>query len=709
MLGSHPISAILGADVHATDDTAVIRSYIKGLTDVGLYVLLIAAGSKVPADYRTVKQISDDNEVWRAETGNPESDAPGGIHLATNDMVRLRSYVTRYRKDKRTPRIAPYVDELKPLEKRLTVAEKKATAAREVLLQERRRELIDVQSVDEAKVALMNTWDLCSSGELNALPEVREFEELKSVLSPRVNELNNLIDAVPDDAPVNLAIDVGRSGLIVVDCDTAEQRHAFCDWWASKSGINEARFAQPTVLSPGQRKNGVWVHRDGGHFYFTTDGIDLPLSTGKMTVHHNGEQFDVFWRDRYVLIPPSTRSEGTYHRLGPVLGLRQNEWLYREILAWEEESKRPERDHDGLDEETSDALKEWWKHTSWAAILVPHGWELTGTDRSCGCQVWGHPNGRSNDKSATAHEPGCSSTRYNAEDPPIHFWTSNPGLNIANKLSDVSRFATTLSKLQLYAALNFGGDDGLAMSHIPELRASQSRVVFPQDKPFGMSLLVSGDSDEDDPPVDHAATKYVVESYATPAPSQQTPVMAPPPTAPSAYTTRVTGTGSVKSPYTLEQLPFGMSGVSSRNLVGPATINTSPENVESVENVTSGVTGNVTTPVPGVITGTVPTSVTQTLTPYDATRYETCVSQAQPHASSQVAPVAQFPVQTIHTSQTTASTAPETPEPSVDGSAVTKEWVQGELRGMLSEVLAEQLPSLVREALASAFTNLPQK
>lgn len=69
----------------------------------------------------------------------------------------------------------------------------------------------------------------------------------------------------PDGVPVNVAVSVGGSGLLVVDCDTAEQLAGFLARAGAPPGT------EPTVRSPGQRdlRTGEMTHKDGGHFYFT--------------------------------------------------------------------------------------------------------------------------------------------------------------------------------------------------------------------------------------------------------------------------------------------------------------------------------------------------------------------------------------------------------------------------------------------------------
>ena len=533
MLGSHPISAVIGADITATSDTASFSAYVKALSDAGLFVMMCQRESKIPADYRTPKQKKDDLTEYAEATGDTTRDEPrGGVHMATNNVSRLRSYVKRYRKE---------------------------------------------------------------HGE---------------------------------EAPVNLAIEVGNSALIIVDCDTAAERAAFCDWWASKHGDERLKHALPTVLSPGVFKDGVWVHKDGGHFYFTVDGLNLPANMGKMSVTHNGVTFDVFWRDRYVLIPPSVRAEGPYQRVGPVLQLTDHEWLHREILTYAaSRSIRPEGGGK-LSEHNQDALVSWYTSTSWGDILAPHGWEWTGEDKSCGCPIWGRPGGRSSDKSATAHEPGCSNSRYNPEDPPIHFWTSQPGKEIQEKLHEVGGGASTLSKLQLFAALEFEGSDRAALRSMPGMQSMtmRSQSVQVPGMPFFTSVRVEVDDDDEDVIV---TDSYSYEDEVDAGSIEAVP---PPHTATNAVTNPFTEALSREGTPMRTHMDGNSGGVLQKTLAQPAGLDHLENSRNVSENLTPAVTPAVTPTVTAGVTPIVTAGVTGSEASHYGTRYEQPVESAAPSA-----------------------------------------------------------------------------
>ena len=64
MLGSTPLSAILGSGVDSTDHEAM-RSFVRAACGEGLSLLLVLPNSKQPADMRTVRQRSADDKAAR--------------------------------------------------------------------------------------------------------------------------------------------------------------------------------------------------------------------------------------------------------------------------------------------------------------------------------------------------------------------------------------------------------------------------------------------------------------------------------------------------------------------------------------------------------------------------------------------------------------------------------------------------------------------
>lgn len=278
----------------------------------------------------------------------------------------------------------------------------------------------------------------------------------------------------PGELP-NLAINVGRSRLLVVDVDTPEEVQAFRDWASmrSASGEEAAMWQRlvPTVTSPGTKDaQGNWVHHGGGHFWLrlSDDDVaniafsDLPAD---MTIHHGDSKFSLFITNHYVLIPPSRRAEGAYRSTGPVVEVPP--WMI-EFLADTATQRRALAARDGssdLSDEAQESLQDWYDATPWSTLLDDLNYTVTGTD-SCGCPIWGRPGGASR-KSVTAHQRGCTSQLYGgSEDPPLVIWTDNPGPELEAARAMTRSGGRAVSKAQVASAMYFDGDMGRTFTAI---------------------------------------------------------------------------------------------------------------------------------------------------------------------------------------------------------------------------------------------------
>ena len=269
------------------------------------------------------------------------------------------------------------------------------------------------------------------------------------------------------DTPVNIAMEVGRSRLILVDTDTPAEMDAFRQLWAEQSGDPNLAWVPPTVRSPGvfDEDTQTWIHKDGGHFYFTIpDGLELPTAPGSITMGPAGSQFTIYWRDRYVLIPPSRRKEGDYWAAGtdhdaPIWLLELIRQRGGEVL--QRQAEREERRAKAVETGEVDSIEAWGVATAWSTILETAEWEFSGRTDSCTCEIWTRPGQPANKKSATVHGEGCSDPRFDPVNPPIHIWSDN----ISGGLADwVASHGKTLSKLQFIAAVFHDGDVSKAMA-----------------------------------------------------------------------------------------------------------------------------------------------------------------------------------------------------------------------------------------------------
>lgn len=271
------------------------------------------------------------------------------------------------------------------------------------------------------------------------------------------------------ETPVNMAMEVGRSRLVVIDVDTVAELDAFRQTWAERSGDPALAWVAPTVSSPGvQADDGTWVHQGGGHFYFTLpEGLELPPETpSTLTYGEAGAQWVARIKDAYVLIPPSQRKEGTYWVSGTDHAIP--DWLLADILGNAEargqrRAERAERAAKAAASGDVDEITAWTQATPWDDILEAAGWTPAGRADGCTCDIWTRPGNNPSPKSATAHNSGCSDPRMNPDSPPIHIWSDNVEGGLA---SWVASHGKTLSKLQFIAAVHHGGDIVKAMESV---------------------------------------------------------------------------------------------------------------------------------------------------------------------------------------------------------------------------------------------------
>jgi len=299
--------------------------------------------------------------------------------------------------------------------------------------------------------------------------------------------LDRYAETFGDAVEVNVAVSLGRSRLVVVDCDTAAQVAAFL------ADAEVAPDTAPTVRSPGQLgADGVTlVHRDGGHFYFAVpDGVELPERPEAMTLGDGDGAYSVLWGvGKYVLTPPSVRPEGPYTASGPVWPLPK--WLADRITAHGQARLERARDTQARTDTHADPVARWGLTVPWAAILEPAGWFPTGKADGCGCPTWTAPGTHGSPKSATAHEPGCAQW-VAAADPPLHIWTDNPGPPWAGYIATSGK--TTLSKLQAVALLHYDDNTGAAMDALGIELTDSDALAVPDDLPADFGRIREGEN-----------------------------------------------------------------------------------------------------------------------------------------------------------------------------------------------------------------------
>jgi hypothetical protein len=299
---------------------------------------------------------------------------------------------------------------------------------------------------------------------------------------------------VKNEITPNLGVEVGRSRMVVVDVDTAAEKDAFLAQWTENSDRDMTSMA-PTVVSPGAKVDGRWVHKDGGHFWFTLpEGYDLPDSGGVL----RGEGgWSVLWRGKQVLVPPSSRDEGTYRLVGQSSELPA--WL-REFIRRGAASQAEKRTAAAVSARTADPISAWASDKTWSDILTPDGWTDTGKADNCGCPIWTAPGDHASPKSATAHEAGCSQYDTSMGQAPIHIWTDN----IPECVDDVvTARGRTFSKFHYLVFRLYGGDQARAKSEMginDEVLGAFDAVDAPAFSPENAEdERPAAEADDDDP------------------------------------------------------------------------------------------------------------------------------------------------------------------------------------------------------------------
>lgn len=306
-----------------------------------------------------------------------------------------------------------------------------------------------------------------------------------------------LVEREPE---LNIGLEVGRSRLVVVDCDTLGEVMAFTEEWANRDSAPEMRTAAPTVRTPGkQSADGSWTHQDGGHFWFQLpEGISFEQSSVAATMPIGGHhaKAHVMFHNALALVPPSVRAEGPYVMASDVFPCPQ--WLIDDLLLHVEGHQVRRDRHVAVARDGSDPIDVWSAATSWEQLLSGDGWTSSGRPDQCGCAIWTRPGDWSSPKSATAHEPGCIRWDTEAGHGFLHIWTYSPPSHIADYIAATGK--TSLSKLQYVAWRDHGGDVGAAMAELG-IQAAGGEPEITDDEVFERVRVESEKGKKEDPPI----------------------------------------------------------------------------------------------------------------------------------------------------------------------------------------------------------------
>ncbi|MDO3013216.1 bifunctional DNA primase/polymerase [Mycobacteroides abscessus subsp. abscessus] len=245
----------------------------------------------------------------------------------------------------------------------------------------------------------------------------------------------------------NLGVHIGGSRYVLVDMDNAGDVAAAQALWASHGDI----LPPVTVRTPGQRDDDGRMEHDGraGHLWLrlpesvdpaTLRSYSEPLSTEAKEAQGRGGYAVMAGVGKGALLPPSVRAEGSYVYLDSGI-TEAPAWLV-ELLT---KPVRVEGERDGQDTR-SEAIAAWEDNTSWASLLEPRGWTLTGNTETCGCSTWTRPGKNTHGaKSAVAHEPACDALGESTKRGALHLYSDAGPFELGGE--------RTWSKLAFVAAM----------------------------------------------------------------------------------------------------------------------------------------------------------------------------------------------------------------------------------------------------------------
>jgi hypothetical protein len=252
---------------------------------------------------------------------------------------------------------------------------------------------------------------------------------------------------------INLGIAAHASGVVVIDADTPEQVESVAELMRQLGEDAAVLAEQPTVKTPGSKRDGVWVHEQGTHWYFNRpEGLVLPEYPGQMGLPGGAV---MRWGNSYTLVPPSVRAEGQYISLAEYIA---DIPLGLVALIRQHEQAAIDRVVDLLSRFHDDGIVEWSLRTPWHTLLEPDGWMFTGKlDRQCGCPVWRRPgDDASTDRSAIAHEDDCTRLPNYEGHGALYVFSDNPPGLLAEAVASGQR---TFTKLQYVALTLYDGDE----------------------------------------------------------------------------------------------------------------------------------------------------------------------------------------------------------------------------------------------------------
>lgn len=242
----------------------------------------------------------------------------------------------------------------------------------------------------------------------------------------------------------NLGVNLGASGLIVVDADTPAEVESWQTWQRE----HHAYMPTATVSTPGT----AGAHNGGGHWWIDATGAG-ELKTAKL------DAATAMAGDRYVLLPGSVRTDvanpnqPAYVVQGAVYSSVQGSAV---IEAARRVDKPETKTTDKPNSAPVTSIDQWAQETDWEELLTPDDWINTGDSDSCGCDIYTAPGTHANAKSATAHNGQCELSNNGGA---LAVWTDNPPQELMDVIEDKGK---RVSKFDYVTYMHHDGDTSAA-------------------------------------------------------------------------------------------------------------------------------------------------------------------------------------------------------------------------------------------------------
>lgn len=242
----------------------------------------------------------------------------------------------------------------------------------------------------------------------------------------------------------NVGMNLGASGIIVVDADTPQEVESWQNWQRE----HNVSMSQATVVTPGTAA----AHHGGGHWWIDAAG------TGDLKTTKLGTA-TAMTGDRYVLLPGSVRTDvadpdqPVYVAQGIVYSSVQGSAVI-EATTRTKKLREPESAR-GNHPTPDNSIDQWAQETDWEELLTPDGWTNTGDSDSCGCDTYTAPGPHANPKSATAHTGHCEVSSNGGA---LAIWTDNPPQELTAVIEAKGK---RVSKFDYVAHMHHDGDSSV--------------------------------------------------------------------------------------------------------------------------------------------------------------------------------------------------------------------------------------------------------